>query len=189
MDPSLTTSQQVTQALNKAAGGDRNAVEQLMPLVYDELRALAASALRRERANHTLQPTALVNEAFLRLIDQTHAAYNSKTHFFAVGAQMIRRVLVDHARKHLADKRGGGADRLTLSGIEAQESDHQIDLLALDDAMMKLAKLDERQARVVELRYFGGLGVDETARMLDVSPRTVDDDWRMAKAWLKRELS
>jgi RNA polymerase sigma factor (TIGR02999 family) len=181
--------QEVTQMLAAASGGDKNAAEKLMPLVYDELRALAAGALRRERAEHTLQPTALVHEAFLRLIDQSNAEYNSRTHFFAIGAQMIRRVLVDHARRHHAAKRGGHAERFTLTAMVEPGDNRQLDVIALDDALKRLAELDERQARVVELRFFGGLSVEQTADMLEVSPRTVEQDWRMARAWLKRELS
>lgn len=180
---------EVTRVLVAAAGGDQNAAEKLLPLVYDELRALAAGALRRERRDHTLQPTALVHEAFLRLIDQSHAEYNSRTHFFAIGAQMIRRVLVDHARKHHAVKRGGHAERLTLTAMVDPGHERELDVLALDDALKRLAELDDRQAKVVEMRFFGGLSVEQTADMLDVSPRTVEQDWRMARAWLKRELS
>jgi RNA polymerase sigma-70 factor (ECF subfamily) len=183
------TSNDVTQVLAEAAGGDQNAANRLLPLVYDELRGLAANALRRERGDHTLQPTALVHEAFLRLVDQTHAEYNSRTHFFAIGAQMIRRVLVDHARKHHAAKRGGHAERLTLTAIVEPGNERHLDVLALDEALTRLAELDERQAKVVEMRFFGGLSVEQTADMLSVSPRTVEQDWRMARAWLKRELS
>lgn len=179
----------VTRVLAAASGGDKNAAERLLPLVYEELRQLAAGALRRERRDHTLQPTALVHEAFLRLVDQTHAEYNSRTHFFAIGAQMIRRVLVDHARKHHAAKRGGHADRFSLTAVVEPGHERELDVLALDDALKRLAEMDERQAKVVEMRFFGGLSVEQTADMLNVSPRTVEQDWRMARAWLKRELS
>ncbi|MCI0364616.1 MAG: sigma-70 family RNA polymerase sigma factor [Phycisphaerales bacterium] len=180
-----------TQVLTLAVKGDRQAAANLLPLVYDELRALAAKALRRERPDHTLQPTALVHEAFLRLIDQTHAEYKSRTHFFAIGAQAIRRVLVDHARRQGADKRGGDWLKVTMEHAAAQQgtNDDALDVLGLDEALNKLAGLDERQSKVVELRFFGGLSVEETAAMLDVSPRTVEEDWRMAKAWLRRELA
>ena len=176
--------------LREASQGNSAAAARLLPLVYDELRALAASALRRERGNHTLQPTALVHEAFLRLIDQTHAEYKSRTHFFAVGAQAIRRILVDHARQHHAAKRGGDWMKVTLdqAAAAASAANEEINLLGLDEALTKLAALDERQSKVVELRFFGGLSVEETAAMLDVSPRTVEEDWRMARAWLKREM-
>jgi len=177
-----------TIVLAEASRGNSAAAAKLLPLVYDELRALAASALRRERKNHTLQPTALVHEAFLRLIDQTHAEYKSRTHFFAVGAQAIRRILVDHARQHHAAKRGGDWLKVTLDQAAAAATDEEINLLGLDEALTKLASLDERQSKVVELRFFGGLSVEETAAMLEVSPRTVEEDWRMARAWLKREM-
>jgi RNA polymerase sigma-70 factor, ECF subfamily len=179
-----------TAILGSVAAGDRDAAARLMPLVYDELRALAASYLKHERKNHTLQPTAIVNEAYLRLIDQTHADYKSRTHFFAIGAQMVRRVLVDHARKHLAAKRGGGGRRVTLSdAMDTGLPEQDVDLVALDDALRKLAELDERQCKVVELRFFGGLSVEETAAMLKVSTRTIEQDWRMAKAWLRSQLT
>jgi RNA polymerase sigma factor (TIGR02999 family) len=177
-----------TVALAEAASGDTAAAARLMPMVYDELRALAARALQRERSDHTLQPTALVHEAFLRLIDQTHAEYKSRTHFFAIAAQVIRRVLVDHARQHQAAKRGGQWLKVTLDRVEDTGGINALDLLGLDEALTRLSALDERQGRVVELRFFGGLSVEETAATLDVSPRTVEEDWRMAKAWLKREL-
>lgn len=177
-----------TQILARAVGGDEAAAARLLPMVYEELRALAARALRRERADHTLQPTALVHEAFLRLIDQTQAEYNSRTHFFAVSAQVIRRILVDHARQHHALKRGGNWLKVTLDHANAASSDEALDLLGLDEALNKLCTLDERQSKVVELRFFGGLSVEETAATLGVSPRTVEEDWRMARAWLKREL-
>jgi len=180
-----------TRMLTMVAKGDHQAAANLLPLVYNELRELAANALRRERPNHTLQPTALVHEAFLRLIDQTHAEYKSRTHFFAIGAEAIRRVLVDHARRHGAEKRGGGWLKVTMEHAVEKESsprDNAPELLRLDDALTKLAALDERQSKVVELRFFGGLSVEETAAMLDVSPRTVEGDWRMAKAWLRREM-
>jgi RNA polymerase sigma factor (TIGR02999 family) len=180
--------QDVTMALGRAAGGDEAAAAKLLPMVYDELRALAASALKRERGDHTLQPTALVHEAFLRLVDQTHAAYNSRTHFFAVSAQMIRRILVDYARQHGAAKRGGKWLKITMDQADHGTADDQLDLLHLDEALTNLAALDERQSKVVELRFFGGLSVEETAKTLNVSPRTVEEDWRVAKAWLKREL-
>lgn len=177
-----------TQALSAAARGDEAAAARLLPLVYDELRALAACALRRERPDHTLQPTAIVHEAFLRLIDQTHAEYNSRTHFFAIAAQVIRRILVDHARQHGAAKRGAGWMKITLSHAAQPSRDDELDLLALDEALTTLASLDPRQAKVVELRFFGGLSVEEAAKALGVSPRTIEEDWRMARAWLKREL-
>lgn len=187
--PAPDSPSDLTHTLSAAASGDEAAAAKLMPLVYDELRALASKALQRERRDHTLQPTAVVNEAFLRLIDQSHAEYHSRTHFFAIGAQMIRRVLVDHARMHHAAKRGGHEKRLTLHESIDGGMSQEIDLLALDEALDKLATLDPRQSKVVEMRFFGGLSVEQTADMLEVSPRTVEQDWKMARAWLKRELS
>lgn len=183
-----TTTGSATRVLADAAQGDPAAAARLLPLVYDELRALAAKALQRERKDHTLQPTAIVHEAFLRLVDQKNAEYRSRTHFFAVGAQAIRRILVDHARQHRAAKRGGNWLKVTIDQAADMPDTADVDVLGLDDALTRLAALDERQSRVVEMRFFGGLSVEETAAMLDVSPRTVEEDWRMAKAWLKREL-
>ncbi|MFH1418053.1 MAG: sigma-70 family RNA polymerase sigma factor [Planctomycetota bacterium] len=178
----------VTILLKKASDGDDLAVNRLMPLVYDELRALAESCLQRERPDHTLQATALVNEAYLRLIRQEDVEWQSRAHFFAVAAQAIRRILVDHARTHQRAKRGGGRQRVRLDEDLAIRKERDIDLVALDEAMERLARLNERQARIVELRFFGGLGLKEVAECLGVSPRTVDGDWSMARAWLRREL-
>jgi RNA polymerase sigma factor (TIGR02999 family) len=163
-----------------------------MAAVYDELRRLARGYLRRERSGHTLEPTALVHEAYLRLIDQTRVDWRGRTHFFAVGAQMMRRLLVDHARRHDRKKRGGDFRQVTLAADAAPllgRSLDRADLLALDDAMEKLSALDSRQARIVELRFFAGLRVDEVAEALGVSKRTVEADWTHARAWLRRELS
>jgi RNA polymerase sigma-70 factor (ECF subfamily) len=165
--------------------------EQLLPLVYDTLRRLARSQLRRERAGHTLQPTDLVHEAYERLADQSRVNWLGRTHFFAVAAQVMRRVLVDHARQKAQQKRGGGRQRVTLGNVVAAPGlDLDLEeLIALDRALEKLAGLDEREARVVELRYFGGLTTEEIASVLDVSERTVRSDWSFARAWLKEELS
>lgn len=162
--------------------------DDLLPLVYDELRAVAADHLRRERADHTLQPTALVHEAYLRLSKLDRIEWRDKTHFFVAGAGAIRRVLVDHARGKGAAKRGGEARRLTLGAVPGAAPDDAVDLIALDEALGKLAGLDARKARVVELRYFGGLTIAETARALDVGTTTVEDDWVFARSWLRREL-
>lgn len=165
--------------------------EQLLPLIYDDLRRLAGSQLRRERADHTLQPTDLVHEAYERLADQSRVDWRGRAHFLAVAAQVMRRLLVDHARQRGRRKRGGGAQRVTLGGIAAP-ADADLDLeelIALDRALTRLAALDEREARVVELRYFGGLTTGEIASVLDVSERTVLGDWAFARAWLKQELS
>ncbi|MBC7772436.1 MAG: sigma-70 family RNA polymerase sigma factor [Pyrinomonadaceae bacterium] len=161
---------------------------QLTAAVYQELHALASYFLQQERAGHTLQPTALVHEAYLKLADKTRIEWRSKPHFVAVAAEAMRRVLVDHARSYKAVKRGGGRARMQLdAGILA--ADEEIDLLALDDAMNKLTALDARHGRVVELRFFGGLSVEQTAEILGVSARTVEMDWSLARAWLRQEMS
>lgn len=166
--------------------------EELFPLVYDELRRLAGSFMAREPVGHTLQPTALVHEAYLRLVDQTRAGFTGRTHFMAVGAEVMRRLLIDHARKRGAAKRGLGWRRITLgpgSDAPLAEALSAEDLLSLDAALNKLAALDERQARIVTLRFFGGLNVAEVAEVVRVSKRTVESDWRHARAWLRVELS
>ncbi len=168
--------------------GEHPEAGQLLPLVYDELRAVAADHLRRERVDHTLQPTALVHEAYLRLARLDRIQWKDKTHFFVAGAGAIRRVLVDHARGKGAAKRGGGARRITLGAVPGVEANHEVDLIALDEALGKLAGLDQRKARIVELRYFGGLTIAETARALGVGTTTVEDDWVFARSWLRREL-
>ena len=180
--------QEVTQILHDLSGGEGDAANRLLPLVYDELRALAAGYLRHERADHTLQPTALVHEAYLRMVDQTSVTWQNRSHFFGIAAQAIRRILVDHARARHALKRGGHRLRLTLNEEVAGGADSELDLLAIDDALHKLKELSERQCRIVELRFFSGLSVEEVADLLGVSARTVKGDWRVARAWLKREL-
>lgn len=182
-----SSSRNVTELLRVWGRGDSSALDQLLPVVYDELRRQAARHLRRERGGHTLQPTALVHEAFLRLVNQKNVEWQNRAHFFGIAARLMRRVLVDHARERLAGKRGGGI-RLTLDEKMVASDERGIDFLALDEALMKLAALDERQSRVVELRFFSGLNVEETAGVLEVSPATVKLDWSMAKAWLRREL-
>ena len=177
--------------LSRASGGDHNAVEELMPLVYNELRRLAASYLRRERPGQTLQATALVHEAFVRLIGEKTTRWQNRTHFLAIAALSMRQILVQRARARKAAKRGGDPERITLDEqlIAATGAPGQsVDLVALDTALEKLAALDERQAKIVELRYFGGLSVEEAAEVLDVSPATIKRDWTLARAWLKREL-
>ena len=178
----------ITEILQQAGDGDDSAVNRLMPLVYKELRALAESYLARERPDHTLQATALVHEAYVRLVKQENVQWRSRAHFFAVAAQAIRRILVDHARGHLRIKRGGDRQRVDLDAEASFSIDHGLDLLALDDAMQKLARLHERQAQIVELRFFGGLSLKEVADFLGLSLRTVEGDWSMARAWLRREL-
>ena len=181
--------ERIQALLAELQAGDTQAARRLMPLVYDEFREIAARYLRRERGNHTLQPTALVNEAYLRLIDQSRVQWQGKTHFFAVGAQAMRRVLVDHARSRERLKRGGQRARVTLDEAVALSPERDEDVLALDEALEKLAALDDRQARIVELRFFAGLNVEEVAQLLGVSKRTVEGDWTMARAWLHRELA
>lgn len=178
----------ITRILQRASDGDDSAVNRLMPLVYDELRALAESYLQRERPDHTLQATALVHEAYVRLVRQEDVEWKNRAHFFAVAAQAIRRILVDHARTRQRAKRGGDRQRVRLDEDVALLEERELDLLALDEALGRLATLHERQARIVELRFFGGLGLKEVAEILEVSPRTVDGDWSMARAWLRREL-
>ena len=180
---------QVTQMLVSLEEGDGSAAKRLLPVVYDDLRDLASRYLNDERKGHTLQPTALVHEAYMRLVDQTRVDWQGRTHFFAVGAQAMRRILVDHARKRRADKRGGGLQRITLDEQMAVEWRREEDLLALDDALIKLAELDPRQARMVELRFFSGLKVSEVAEVLEMSKRSVEREWTMVRSWLRRELS
>jgi RNA polymerase sigma factor (TIGR02999 family) len=179
----------VTQILREVSDGDKDAPARLMPLVYEELRRLANHYLRQERSDHTLQPTALVHEAYLKLIDQTRVDWQNRAHFFGVAAQSMRRILVDHARRHGASKRGGLQQKLTLDEAVDYSQSRDVDLVALDDALNLLAELDERQSRIVELRFFGGLTIEETAEALGVSAATVKVDWSMAKAWLRREIS
>jgi RNA polymerase sigma factor (TIGR02999 family) len=169
--------------------GDRSALDQLIPLVYDELRRLAEHYLGQERRGHMLQTTALVNEAYLRLIDASQVRWQNRAHFFAVSAQLMRRVLVDFARSHHQLKRGGDAHRVSLDEALMMSEERGADLVALDDALSALSALDGRQSQVVELRFFGGLSVEETAEVLKISPTTVRRDWTLARAWLHRELS
>jgi RNA polymerase sigma factor (TIGR02999 family) len=178
-----------TEALVAHSNGDAKAAEDLLPLVYDRLRALAARYMRGERRDHTLQPTALVHEAYVRLVDRTRVDWQGKTHFFAVAATQMRRVLAEHARSKRADKRGGGARKVTLDDPHAATTGGFVDVLALDEALGKLSRISPRQSRVVELRFLAGLSIEETAHVLDVSIGTVKGDWRVARAWLARELA
>ena len=178
----------VTGLLADLSAGNDRALDELLPIVYGELRRQAARHLRRERGGHTLQPTALVNEAFLRLVEQRDVQWQNRAHFFAIAAQAMRRILVDHARAHRRLKRGGDQARVTLDVAVIAAESRAIDLQALDEALERLAALDERQARVVELRFFGGLSVPETAEVLQISAATVKREWSMAKAWLHAEL-
>jgi len=179
----------VTQLLESWSNGDRQSLEKLLPLVYDELHKLAQRYLRRERADHTLQSTALVHEAYLKMVDQKNVRWQNRAHFFGVAAQSIRHILVDHARSHRAAKRGAGAPMLSLDEAIATPEKREVDLLALDQALEGLAALDPQQGRIVELRFFGGLSIEETAEALHISPATVKRDWVMAKAWLFRNLA
>jgi len=182
--------ERVTQLLVDWSNGDESALDKLMPVVYDELRRLASNYLRRERAGHTLQPTALVNEAYLRLVDQRQARWQNRAQFFGVAAQLMRRILVDHARVRQAQKRGGSdQQQLSLSHADQVAQKPDVDLLALHEALNQLAEIDEQQARIVELRFFGGLTIEETAEVIGISHATVERDWTMARAWLRRELS
>lgn len=178
----------VSVLLAAHAGGDRGALDKCVPFIYDELRRIAARQLRAERESHTLQPTALVNEAYLRLVDQSRVDWQSRTHFLCVAATAMRRVLVDHARRHGRVKRGGRFQQVTLSDIAADAAPFDIDLIDLHDALERLAASDERQCRIVEMRCFGGLTVPEIAKALDLSERTVVREWTHAKAWLRVEI-
>ncbi|MEZ6234925.1 MAG: sigma-70 family RNA polymerase sigma factor [Phycisphaerales bacterium] len=183
------TARDVTTLVDMTRAGDSSAGRRLMEAVYDELRGLAGAYLARQSPGHTLQPTALVHEAFIKLMDQTGAAWNGRAHFFAVAAKAMRHILVDHARARKADKRGGDWQRVTLDGAMVWSGDKAVDTLSVHEALEELAALDERQAQVVEMRYFGGLTVDEVAVVLDVSKSTVEADWRMARAWLSKKLA
>ena len=168
---------------------EKEALDKLMPIVYDELRRQAARYLRRERAGHTLQTTALIHEAYMRLVDQRHVEWQNRAHFFGVAAQMMRRILVDHARTKKRVKRGGSDVKISLADATIPVEERDLDVIALDEALTRLAEIDEQQSRVVELRFFSGLTVEETAEVMGISPATVKRDWSMAKAWLHRELS
>jgi RNA polymerase sigma-70 factor (ECF subfamily) len=181
-------SEQVTLLLEQINKGDQNAADKLVPLLYSELRRLAASYLRSERGDHTLQATALVNEAYLRLVNQREAHWNSRNHFFAIAAQVMRRILVDYARSHGASKRGGSVLKTPLEDAVVVSDDAIEELAAVDEVLTRLATIDAQQAHIVELRVFGGLTVDEIANLIGVSRSTVKRDWEMAKAWLAREM-
>jgi RNA polymerase sigma factor (TIGR02999 family) len=183
-----TAQDDITTLLVRWGRGDQQALDALTPLVYQELRRLANGYLRRERPDHTLEGTALVHEAYLRLIDQNQVEWRSRNHFYALAAELIRRILVDHARARVAAKRGGAGIKLSLDENLAPAQEKEQDLVSLDDALNALAEADSQQSRIVELRYFGGLTIEETADVLGISPATVKRDWVMAKAFLKREM-
>ena len=179
----------ITELLASYGRGNKESLDQLMPVVYDELRRQAARYLRREQAGHTLQTTALIHEAYVRLVDQRNMQWQNRAHFFGIAAQMMRRILVDHARSKKRVKRGGSEIRVSLDDANVAAKGQDLDVVALDEALERLAQIDEQQSRVVELRFFSGLSVEETAEVMGISKSTVKRDWSMAKAWLHRELS
>jgi RNA polymerase sigma factor (TIGR02999 family) len=180
--------QDITRLLKVWSNGDKDALDELVPLVYPELRRLARAYMRRERTDHTLQTSALINEAYLRLADQRPIKWQDRAHFFAVAAQVMRHILVDHARRYRYRKRGGGAERVELNEVLVCD-ERAADLVVLDQALNKLATIDERKSQIVELRFFGGLTVEETADVMKLAPITIMREWRAAKAWLGRETS
>ncbi len=184
-----SVSHDITERLLRWSDGDQQALAELMPLVYDELRRIAGRCLDQERADHTLQPTALAHEAYLRLVDLRQMRWKDRAHFFALAAELMRRILVDHARARNAERRGGGARKVALDEVVDLAAEREVDLIALDDALNSLAGFDARKSRLVELRFFGGLSLDETAEVLGVSQATVVRDWALAKAWLRREIN
>ena len=181
-------STRVTLLLRRLSGGDQDALTELMPLMYGELHSLASSYLRRERPDHTLQTTALVHEAYLRLVNQNDAQWNERGHFLAVAAQIMRRILVDHARRRKSDKRGGPVAKLPLEEALVVVNGQSEEIMMLDDLLSRLAKIDAKEAQIVELRFFGGLSVEETAAAIGVSPTTVKREWSVARKWLAREM-
>lgn len=183
------TQKQISQLLVDWSNGDKAALDKLIPLVYGELRRLARYHMRRERQGHTLQTSALVNEAYLRLVDYKRMRWQDRAHFFAVAAQAMRRILIEHARSHSREKRGAGARRVSLDEAAGLVDEQASDMIALDDALMSLAKFDPRKSRIVELRYFGGLDIEETAEVMGVSPATVKREWNTARLWLHREIN
>lgn len=185
----MTSSQNITKLLIDWRNGDQEALNQLMPLVYEELRRMANYYMRNERKGHTLQTSALVNEAYLRLVDHENIEWQNRSHFFGLAAQAMRRILVDHARSRNYQKRGGEAERVSLDEAATFAEERATELIALDEALQELAKLDARKSQIVEMRYFGGLTGEEVAEALGISTATVSRDWETAKAWLLRELS
>ena len=179
----------ITDLLVSYGRGDKESLDKLMPVVYDELRRQAARYLRREQPGHTLQTTALIHEAYVRLVDQRNVQWQNRAHFFGIAAQMMRRILVDHARTKKRAKRGGSDIKVSLDDATVAVKGQDLDVVAVDEALTRLAKIDEQQSRVVELRFFSGLTVEETAEVMGISPATVKRDWSLAKAWLHRELS
>jgi RNA polymerase sigma factor (TIGR02999 family) len=189
MPPPSPPLQEVTQLLVDWGNGNQAALDQLIPLVYTELRQLARRYMSRERSGHTMQTTALIHEAYLRLVDQNQVRWENRAHFLGIAARLMRQILIEHARRHTRAKRGGGAGTIALDEAAIVSQTRAAELLALDDALERLAAIDPRKSRVVELRFFGGLSVEEAAIVLNVAPNTVLRDWRLAKAWLHREIS
>ena len=190
MSASFLSQKEITAMLQAWGKGEREASEDLVRAVYNELRRQARYHLRRERANHTLQTTALINEAYIKLVEQRSFKWESRTHFFALAAEMMRRILVDHAKSKYRQKRGGKEENLPLeAALTVKTGEQEIDFIALDEALNRLAEIDSQQAKIVELRYFSGLSVEETAKVLGISRATVKRDWAMAKAWLRHELT
>lgn len=185
----MPAQKETTRLLHELADDDGSAAERLFAAVYDELRALAGDFFRRQPIDHTLQPTALVNEAFIKLIDQTRIEWQSRAHFLAIAAQAMRQILIDHARGRATAKRGGDLCRVTLDPAVTPITDTDPTLLDLDDALRKMAAMDQRQSKIVELRFFGGMTVAEVAHVLGISKTTVEEEWRMSKAWIRRELT
>jgi RNA polymerase sigma-70 factor (ECF subfamily) len=184
-----TPQHQITQLLAEWSEGNQSALDELYPLVYEELHRLARRYMSRERKGHTLQTTALINEAYVRLVDQRNVRWANRSHFFAISAQIMRRILIDHARRHAYAKRGGGAKQVSLEEAAIVAPDQASELVRLDEALKTLAKMDERRCHVVELRYFGGLSNEEIAGVLKVSENTVTRDWNLARAWLYQQLA
>jgi RNA polymerase sigma-70 factor (ECF subfamily) len=180
---------EITQLLAEWSNGNQTALDKLYPLVYDELHKMANRYMKRERKDHTLQTTALINEAYVRMVAQKNVHWENRAHFFAISAQIMRRILIDHARRHHYAKRGGGAQKVSLDETAVVASDPASDMLLLDEALNRLAEMDPRRGQVVELRYFGGLNNEEIADVLKISENTVTRDWNMARAWLYQELS
>jgi len=178
----------ITELLVAWSDGDRAALDELVPLVHSELRRIARNYMRGERKGHTLQTTALINEAYVRLVDQKHVRWQNRAHFLAIASELMRRILVDYARRRLYQKRGAGALQVTLGEAETIPVERTSDLVALDEALTSLTKIDKRRGRVVELKFFGGLSIEETAEVLKISPTTVERDWTIAKAWLHKTL-
>ncbi len=190
MEQSQKQSNEITEILRQWGDGNQEALEILLPLVYDELHRQASRYLRRERPDHTLQTTALIHEAYLKLIDQRDVNWQNRAHFFGVASQAMRRILVDYAKSRHREKRGGIAENLPIEAVTlAVSGEKGVDLEALDEALKKLAEFDKRQMRIVELRYFSGLSIEETAEVLHISPTTVKKEWKLAKAWLYREIT